>query len=289
MHFLPLQLTTLCICSFAVVVKRGLFLVFKMFQVPLLSIKSPIFRDLVITIQWLGSRLLRWSGKEVRSSQLPGCEMMGCFPTARHWSGHWRPGGRRCDSSDMLPQVSTNSAPSVLLPASDLLYDSLISLKPLQSPLQVSNLIAFLCHKNQEPGYPNRKSKVRLSLLRARTHTCMHTHLCAHILPYIILLHGTNYQNQDSSIILNVWQVKEECCFDSDFLYSQTGLDWIKVALSQKLTYFHQSCFGCKIGKLLIKAKTAFLIWKSLVNIEFYIWKLFGDPQMEPSCLIHEN
>lgn len=116
------------------------------------------------------------------------------------------------------------------------------------------------------------------------THSLLHTH--TH-LPY----HSTtwhNYKNQDSPVILNIRHVKEECCFDSDFLYGQNGLDWTRAALSQKFTTFHQRCFGCKIGKLLMKAKMVFLIKVPCKCRIFYVENIWSSVEGIFS-LMHEK
>lgn len=167
MYFLSLQLTTVCIFPFAVVVKRGLFLVLKMFQVPLLSIKSPIFR---LSYHYSVTEEQAAQEKQVGGEGFPVAWVWndGVFShsEALIWSleargpQRWQLRGSHSYIGFpglQYPQVSTNSSPSVLLPASDLLYDSLISLNSLQSPLQVSNPITFLCHKNPRARLPKQE------------------------------------------------------------------------------------------------------------------------------------
>lgn len=160
------------------------------------------------------------AGRRWRVHSCLRCGLMGRFPTMRHWSGHWRPGGHRCDSlvghifigfpGLQSPQFFTNSSPSVLLPAPDLFYDSMFSLNPNYSR-----------HCRGATPLLSCATKPKSRLLKQEVSTVTHSLLYTHT-PFSYY-HSTtwhNYKNQDSSVILNIWQVKEEHCFDSDRLLS---------------------------------------------------------------------
>ena len=137
------------------------------------------------------------------SPQLPGCGMMECFPTdlvigdqratdaTAQWVRFFYRLARVTKSSGLHQFLSICS------PYTWFFFLQLpVLIKPkLQSPLQVSNLLAFLCHKNLEPDYQKQE-------VSAMTHSLLHIH--TH-LPYyliIILLHSTITKNR---ILQSYW------------------------------------------------------------------------------------